>query len=115
MTASSRGMNLKGSGIYDTYRYCWGDIPPETVYRDVCGFQSPENTDLRPALKSRHVAHLKALQTTSGGVGTAGQALVPVFVDPTIVDQERRETPMREITPRVTNLGITADWNERTA
>jgi len=58
---------------------------------------------------------LKALATTSGGIGTAGQALVPIFVDPSIVDQERRETPMREIIPRVSNMGITADWNERTA
>ena len=98
-------------GLYQSSFY---DLPDQTVYKDPVGFKS-RAVDLRPQLKARTLAQLKALNTTSGGVGNAGQALVPVFVDATITDQERRETPMREITPRVTNLGLTADWNERTA
>ena len=95
------------------YRQAFGNLPHETVYKDPAGF-SGVTTDLRPQLKSMHYANLKARTTTAGGDGSAGYALVPVFVDPNIVDQERRETPMREIIPRVTNLGTLADWNERT-
>ena len=97
-----------------TYKSSFGEMEDRTVYKDPAGF-SGMAVDLRPGLKSMHFANLKALTTTTGGQGTAGYALVPVFVDPNIVDQERRETPMREIIPRVTNLGMTADWNERTA
>jgi hypothetical protein len=53
----------------------------------------------------------KALTTTSGGAGTAGNALVPVYVDPRIVDQSRQYTPWTEMIPRVTNQGTTADYN----
>ena len=109
-------MNFLGA-----YMHSFGSLPHETVYRDVAGFKGRvlsrkvgENPILK-ALNERCEVNFKALATTSGGVGTAGQAMVPVFVDPTIVDQERRETPMRKIIPRVTNLGITADWKERTA
>jgi len=108
-------MGLTQEGAFNTYNYCWGNMPPGTTYRDPVGFKAAANLDLRPQLKARSIAQLKALMTTSGSTGTAGQAMIPVFVDPNIVDQERRETPMREIVPRVTNLGITADWNERTA
>ena len=99
--------------VLGLYQQAFGNLPHETIYKDPAGF-SGVTTDLRPGLKSMHYANLKALSTTTGGGGTAGYALVPVFVDPNIVDQERRETPMREIIPRVTNLGTLADWNERT-
>ena len=101
--------------ILGIYQSSFGNLPHGTAYKDPAGFKSGVAVDLRPQLKARAETELKALATTSGGVGTAGQAMIPVFVDPSIVDQERRETPMREIIPRVTNLGITADWNERTA
>ena len=104
-------MRIDTLGIY---QHGFGTMPDQTVYKDPAGFAGPV-TDHRPALKSMHYAKLKALNTSAGGAGTAGYALVPVFVDPNIVDQERRETPMREIIPRVTNLGMNADWNERTA
>lgn len=104
-----------------TYDYYYGNLRPFTVVKDPLGFAgspvgNPEAAvDLRPGLKARHSVALKALTTTSAGGGTAGQAMVPVGLDPLLVDQERRETPMREITQRVSNMGITADWNERTA
>jgi len=117
----SRYMNLGPTEAWNTYNYFWGNIPPGTVVKDPLGFAgnptgNPEaGVDIRAGLKARHSAALKALTTTSGGGGTAGQAMVPVALDPLLVDQERRETPMREITQRIANLGITADWNERTS
>jgi len=59
--------------------------------------------------------HGKALGPESGGAGTAGYALVPVYVDPRIVDQSRKYTPLVEVIPRVTNQGLTADYNIITA
>lgn len=115
--ARSYDMGLDGAGALGYYNFGWRGLPPGTVVKDPIGFKGMGAIDARKELQSRfqpYFAQLKALMTTSGSTGTAGQAMIPVFVDPSIVDQERRMTPMREIIPRVTNLGITADWNERT-
>ena len=76
--------------------------------------------DLRGELKDimevgMRSVQAKALGPTSGGLGTAGYALVPVYVDPRIVDQSRKWTPLVEMIPRVTNQGMTADYNVITA
>jgi hypothetical protein len=71
--------------------------------------------DFRPALKSRFDVGFKALTSTTGGAGTAGYALVPIYVDPRIVDTTRKFTPLVELIPRVTNQGLTADYNKITA
>ncbi len=103
-TAQVKG-NLSGC-----YEHSFGNLPNQTVYQDV--FQE---IDMRPDFKAqveRGVeAELKALITTAGGVGTAGHALIPVFVDQRIVDRTRKYTPWIEITPRVTNIGKEADFN----
>lgn len=75
-------------------------------------------TDLRGELKSTldKGMEAKALDTSAGGAGTAStSALVPVYVDPRIVDQSRKYTPLVEMFPRVTNQGLTADYNVITA
>jgi hypothetical protein len=56
----------------------------------------------------------KALSTTL--VYAAGNlpVLIPVYVDPEIVDLTRRATPLVELIPRVTNYGKTADYNQIT-
>lgn len=59
-------------------------------------------------------AQLKALTTTAGGAGTAGNALIPVFVDSRIVDLTRKFTPWVELVSRVTNQGKEADFNRIT-
>jgi hypothetical protein len=58
----------------------------------------------------------KALTTTLStySVGTL-PVLIPVYVDPEIVDLTRRATPLVELIPRVTNYGKTADYNQITA
>ena len=52
----------------------------------------------------------KALSTTLStySAGTL-PVLIPVYVDPEIVDLTRRATPLVELIPRVTNYGKTAD------
>jgi len=57
----------------------------------------------------------KALTTTLStySAGTL-PVLIPVYVDPEIVDLTRRATPLVELIPRVTNYGKTADYNQIT-
>ena len=58
----------------------------------------------------------KALTTTLAtyAAGTL-PVLIPVYVDPEIIDLTRRATPLVELIPRVTNYGKTADYNQITA
>jgi len=77
-------------------------------------------SDIRGELKSIMENGMKQVQTkalgpTAGGAGTSGYALVPIYVDPRITDQSRKWTPLVELIPRVTNQGLTADYNIITA
>ncbi len=92
------------------YAHSFGSLPDETRYVD--GWK---NLDSRKELKSAVEVGMKALTSTSGGTGTAGYGMVPVYVDPRIVDQTRKFTPLVELIPRVTNQGKTADYNVITA
>ena len=47
--------------------------------------------------------------------GTAGLSLIPIYVDPIIIDETRKFTTLVELIPRVTNQGTTADYNRMTA
>lgn len=60
--------------------------------------------------------YAKALSTTLNtySAGTL-PTLIPVYVDPEIIDETRRATPLVELIPRVTNYGKTADYNVITA
>ena len=92
------------------YVHSFGALNDETRYSD------PWNQiDYRPKLKELMSIGMKALTTTAGDVGTAGYALVPIYVDPRIVDVTRKFTPLVELIPRVTNQGLTADFNKITA
>ena len=41
--------------------------------------------------------------------------MIPIYVDPRIVDTTRKETPLVELIPRVANQGMYADYNKITA
>ena len=56
-----------------------------------------------------------SIDTQTGGAGTAGTALVPVYPDPNIVNRTIRMTPMRNIIPRRAVKGLTYDYNALTA
>ncbi len=112
------------------YKSSFGNLPHGTRYVDpwVSGFNLEEQKsgaekksfDMRLQLKStmdKGMASIqkKALGPETGGAGTAGYALVPIYVDPRITDQSRKWTPLVEMIPRVTNYGMTADYNIITA
>lgn len=73
-------------------------------------FYDPTN-----GMDMRQSAGFKALNTETGGAGTAGFAMIPVYLSPLIVDESRKRTPLVEMFSRVTNLGMYADWNNITA
>jgi len=105
-------VNLKSGA--DAYTFCFGNYADGTKYHD-----SINEHSIIPELKSawnRGIAlEQKALDSTTGGAGTAGYALVPIFVDNVITDLTRKYTPWIDITPRVMNQGLTADFNQITA
>ena len=104
-TGSVSGVNCKGA-----YAHSFGPLTDETRYADAWN-----KIDFRGELKNRMSIGMKALNTEAGGDGTAGYAMVPIYVDPRIVDQTRKFTPLVELIPRVTNQGMTADYNVITA
>ena len=108
-------MLSKGYTASSCYEHSFGPLSNETAY--VNGWNG---VDLRKDLGLKAYEGFskiqeKALGPSTGGAGTAGFALVPVYVDPRIVDISRKYTPIVEMIPRVTNQGLTADYNRVTA
>ena len=56
-----------------------------------------------------------SIDTQTGGAGTAGTALVPVWVDSNIVDRTAKQTPLRTMLPRRAVKGLTYDYVPLTA
>lgn len=109
--AKSGDFELSGGQINSAYAASFGSLSDKTKYVDRIN-----DIDMRAGLKAKYdegraIVEQKAMQTTTGGAGTAGYALIPVAVDPRITDISRKYTPMVEVTPRETNIGITADYN----
>jgi hypothetical protein len=94
----------------DAYQHSFGVLKGGTAY-----YNPWKNIDMRPMLKDKYEVGFKALSTTAGGAGTAGYAMIPIYIDPRIVDTTRKFTPLVELIPRVTNMGMTADFNKITA
>jgi len=102
------------------YASSFGNLPSETLYKsvDMESFSQKDNhysTDAIPQLKEAFDIGFKALTTTAGGAGTAGYGMIPIYVDPIIVDRTRKWTPLVELFPRRSNMGMTADYNVITA
>lgn len=105
-----------GKAVYNAmHNLGYMGIQDKQVYQDPLGFGYGMEIDSRPELKERIDAQMKAMATTTGGAGTAGYAMVPIYVDPRVVDTTRKFTPLVELTPRVANMGTTADYNKLTA
>ena len=104
---------LTGIDVKSAYSHSFGALKDQTKYVDP-KFGVDLRGELNETLKSG-IARMKALSTTSGGAGTAGYAMIPVYVDPRIVDTTRKETPLVELIPRVANQGMYADYNKITA
>jgi len=102
------------------YQQSFGNMAAKTVYlqpdlKSIMSSKMKNTVDARKELHNSYTAGLKAHTTTAGGAGTAGYAMVPIFVDPRIIDETRKNTPIIEMLPRVTNMGMFADFNNITA
>jgi len=111
------GTDSIGAGFdhVGAYQHSFGYMADKTPY--VNGWKG---VDTRPEFatvmeKGIKSIQQKALGPETGGAGTQGFALVPIYVDSRIVDQSRKWTPIVELLPRVTNMGMTADYNVITA
>ena len=98
-TGSTEGLDMQ-----DAYSKTFAHLKHKTKYWDPA-----TGMDLRLE------AGFKATTTEQGGAGTAGFAMIPVYLSPMIVDESRKRTPLVELFPRVTNLGMYADYNNITA
>ena len=56
-----------------------------------------------------------SIDTQTGGPGTAGTALIPVYPDSQVVDRTIRETPLRNMLPRRAIKGLTYDYIPKTS
>ncbi len=98
------------------YAVSFLNTPDHTVYSNpmdvqMKGVEYSGSTTVEALAGTHNELALKALSTTAGGAGTAGYGMVPVFVDPRVVDTTRKYTPIVELIPRVTNMGMYADYN----
>ena len=107
----------EGVNVKHAYQTSFGSLADGTQYAGYTVEAKSENykQDLRPELLKKFNVGMKAIDTTAGGAGTAGYGLIPVYVDPEIVDRSRKFTPLTEIMPRVSNQGMYADFNVITA
>lgn len=96
------------------YAQSFGNLPHGYTYSDPAGLKSGFAQDIRKDLQNAFEVGMKAHNTSAGGAGTAGFAMIPVYLDPRIVDLTRKFTPLVEMVPRVTNQGMYADWNQLT-
>ena len=83
--AETGQIELRSMRAGSNYAATFGALADKTVYVD-----KANGIDLRPDLKAkydagRQLVEAKAMQTTTGGAGTAGYALIPVAVDPRII------------------------------
>ena len=70
--------------------------------------------DKREQIKDAFINKV-SIDTQTGGAGTAGTALIPVYVDSNIVDRTIRETPLRNMVARRAIRGQTYDYVPLTA
>lgn len=114
------------AGSTGTFGFSIGEIDEDIAYKSSFGLLKPKTIysyglkgiDARPEMEARFIQgvknflEMKALSPQSGAsVSTTGYPLVPIWVDNRIVDTSRKQTPLVELIPRVTNYGMTADFN----
>jgi len=90
------------------YAQSFGNLKAGTRY-----FDAENKVDLRAEggyLQNCYQAGLKAMTASGMGAGTTDKAIIPIYLDPQIIDTSRKFTPAVEIIPRVSNMGVTAEW-----
>lgn len=90
------------------YAQSFGNLKAGTRYCD-----ASNKIDLRAenaTLGATFAANVKAMNVSGMGAGTTDKAIIPIYLDPLIIDTSRKFTPLVEIIPRVSNMGVTAEW-----
>lgn len=90
-----------------------------TVISDSLGFKSLGSVDLRNDLNEKYNSMIEQKAQSVGGQSqlsgaAAGRTLVPVYLDPRVVDTSRRQTPLVEMFPRVKVNSNVYTWVQRT-
>lgn len=119
-------------GFADTvnsYGASFGNLPDQTPYNAGLSRNysaQMKNVELSEVEQSRFGDGMRGMmykarcetKATTSTIGTGGatiQALVPISIDPRIVDISRKFTPLTELMPRVSNQGIVAAFVRITA
>ena len=104
---------VKGYGHYEA---CFADMPHETRYKDIWSGIDDTAPDglLVEKLNEYYDMQLEKVAMKTG-VTAYASVLIPVYLDPTIVNLTRRDYPFLEMVPRVSNRGKTVDYNRLTA
>jgi hypothetical protein len=91
-------------------------LPDEAMYLNaMAGFDA--RADFRKSIHEQTggLDFSKAANIAGAASGTTDKAVIPLYVDPSIIDLTRRFTPFVELMPRVTNYGRTAEFNQLSA
>lgn len=99
----------------DVHRAFNETFPGLTVHRDAFGGHSTEYYNPLTGVNktSDLIASFQkatSIDTQTGGAGTAGTAMVPVYPDSQLVDRTVKETPLRALIPRRAIRGLTYDY-----
>ena len=96
-----------------SYGVSFGNMPSRTTYMD-----GLKGIDKREEIKAALTTQTDLMAVGTQYSGTTGNipVLVPTIVDPQLYDLTRRDTPLASgLIPRVTNMGLFADWIVRDA
>lgn len=96
------------------YEQSFGTLADKTCYS---GYRPGLKADFRGdegVLGKAYNSALKAFNVTSGAGASHdvyGKIMIPLYLDPQVIDISRKYTPLVEIVPRVTNKGLYAEWS----
>lgn len=92
----------------EAYAQTFGNLKHKTPYYNVSS--GVDLRDENQLLGLKYKAGLKALNVQGMAAGTQDKAIIPIYLDREIIDTSRKFTPLVEVVPRVSNLGVTAEW-----
>lgn len=102
----------KASGSFEST----GLLGKEVTYYDPwMGFDGREGLAKAMSEGTGYDMVSKAMNYSSLAAGTTDKTLVPLSVDPQMIDLTRRKTPLVELVSRMTAYGATAEYNRITA
>lgn len=99
------------SAYGNAYNVAFGNLREGTKYAGV-GLKSDT---IRDTINKALMVGLKAASYSGANTGSTDRSMFPVYVDPKVTDISRKFTPLREIIPRVTQMGLIAAYERVTS